>query len=76
MPKNEQPETMVAEMMFSTDELEQVVSEWLANRVGAGLPVARRAKWLWSPGKGPVLDLHIESLPNVFRLPVKKKVEG
>lgn len=57
-----------AEVMLSTTELEAIVSEWLANKVGMAKPIAYRLAWLWSPGMGPVVRVHVESVENVVPL--------
>ena len=62
-----------AEVMLGTEDLEHILSEWFSKRVGLELPVLRRADWKWSPGKGPVLSLHIETVPNVRSLVLRRK---
>lgn len=58
---------------LSTDELSAIVSEWLARR--AGIPPAnnRHCEWRWQPGKGPVLRIYVESVPNVTSIDEARK---
>ena len=65
-----------ATVMLSTDELSQIVSEWVAQKSGVALPVQREVKWGWSPGMGPVASVRVVSVPNVRRLKPKVVKRG
>jgi hypothetical protein len=58
-----------ARVTLTTELLERVVAEWMAERAGVPMPVQHTARWGWVPGKGPVLlEMVVESVPNVAPL--------
>jgi L-lysine 2,3-aminomutase len=61
-----------ATVMLSSDELTQIVAEWVAKHSGVALPVQHHVEWMWSPGKGPVAKVKVESVPNVRQLVLPK----
>lgn len=58
-----------ASVTLTTEMIEQVIAEWMANTKGLALPVKHTAQWGWVPDQGPVLlRMEIESVPNVVPL--------
>ena len=57
-----------ATVMLSSDEVTKIVAEWVANHSGLARPVQHHVEWMWSPGKGPVANVRVESVPNVRQL--------
>lgn len=62
------------DVMLSTDDIDQILAEWLARKVGIEGPVTREVMWMWSPGRGPVANVDIQRVgKNVVPLrPVAK----
>lgn len=57
-----------ASVELSTDDLERLVSEWLARVSGVPVPVRRTARWVWVEGEnGPRLSMSVERAGNVVR---------
>lgn len=48
-----------AEVVLSSDDLEKIVNEWFARKVGMALPVTGELVWFWTPGRGPVAAVTI-----------------
>lgn len=65
MPKKTTPTKSEGELWLSSDELSDIVRRHVAHALGVPCPVAGSVIWAWSPGKGPVAHVTIESVPNV-----------
>lgn len=66
---------MRARVTLTTELLERVVAEWMAQQVGLPMPVKHRASWGWQPNRGPVLiEMVVEAVPNVA--PLRKGQSG
>jgi len=60
---------------LTTEMIEHVIAEWMANTKGLALPVRHTAQWGWAPDKGPVLvRMEIETVANV--VPLRKGQSG
>ena len=56
------------ELYLSTIDLEHLLRDHVASRLGVPLPVYGEVTWTWSPGLGPVARVTVEHLPNVHQL--------
>jgi hypothetical protein len=56
-----QGESLVAaEVQLTTSELQDIVSEWFARKVGMPMPVKSEFYWGWTPGTGPAAIVTLE----------------
>lgn len=66
-----------AEVSLSTEDLERLVSEWLARVGGIAMPVRRVARWRWVIGEsGPRLEMAVERVGNVVSIGHRSEVGG
>jgi hypothetical protein len=57
-----------ASATLTTEDMEQILSDWVARRGGMKPPYVRECKWLWN-GK-PTLAVRLTAAPeNVLRFP-------
>lgn len=62
-----------AEATLSTDDISHIVAAFVATQAGLARPVKHECKWMWSPGKGPVCVVVVESAVNVRSLDERRK---
>lgn len=58
---------------LSTDDLSHIVAAFVATQAGLARPVKHECRWMWSPGKGPVCVIEVESVVNVASLDERRK---
>lgn len=75
MAKTEPPVPEEADATLRTEDLEQIVANFVAERAGMRPPYVRICKWLWTE-KGPIVHVRLESAPdNLKKFEPRRKGE-
>lgn len=56
-----------ASVTLTTDQIERIISNFVAERGGVREPFVYKIKWLWSIGKGPLCHVTVTRAPENVR---------
>ena len=66
----EPPDEEEASVTLTTEQIERIVSNFVAVQGGVRTPFVYKIKWLWSLDKGPLAHVNVTKAPqNVRQLP-------